>query len=319
MLSTLPTRVLQNHLLPFLCTLPSHGAMPTPVQCMSTQRDAVFFGCVNRKTQAMVRETVLKHMEVVASIFLSQEDKAKLLQRVKKKYTGYILKEYFDLLTTYGFKLRLRWFTSGEDEDGEYEEKEHVSDCCVTPDEALAAFETFRSGSTADRETGQRSCDLELWSSDERQLLAKMPTFWWEDNATLMHLNMLSQDLADFSRGMYKCSDMDIPYSDMAIEFGESQLSGVHVNMLLAQALEGDLSLSTLYLKPDPVQYRKPQNPLHMEILLKKAVQAFQGSYVIGHSTDLPPGLRFSGLPGWQRLYDDWYGRAPTAPLDNGW
>lgn len=102
----------------------------------------------------------------------------------------------------------------------------------------------------------------------DRKTLVEIDTWYWTVPINLMHFNILSQDLANFCRTLWRASGrkMDL-YCDMAIEFGESKYSTVTIASLVKKATGMSGLRHVMYFRTAKLDNGATKE--HSEILIK--------------------------------------------------
>ena len=122
--------------------------------------------------------------------------------------------------------------------------------------------------------------------SDDRRVLAEINVDFWCEGINLMHFNQKSQDLANFCRILWSASGRDIRhYSDMAIEFGDSEYSDVEIKELVEEVTvtATDWNDNIAYIQTATLTQGSTSNE-SIELLNRLfAVEVF----AIAHRTDL--------------------------------
>ena len=207
-------------------------------------------------------------------------------------------------------RLKLSWVVQSEgQEDIPWGEKEET-EVSVWAEDFAASGRVRMVATNATGENDERNVTATLVRTttkkgDKEEELATVKLLWWADRelAHLMNFNMLMQELADFSSTLWGAAGRSRrAYSDMAIEFGESPHSRQDVNELIEEATGApDEAEETLYVQN--VRVHKGGDPPTDVPLLFDAVRACFNAHTIGHSADLPAGLRWTDInTGWVSL-----------------
>ena len=300
-LSVIPMDVLQQRLLPLL--LSDLGLRYDPAaQSLSALADVVRLSRADRRLRALVHDLVLPQLEFPlrcsgAEVPGTFPDAAKLLH-------GVLAKRREEEQT----ELVLSW----TEEDFETEERTEFrvsAGCALGPDQDQSLNAKFElDENCSDGDFGEQNFTMELVdTADHQRVLAKMDVvhFGGRKLATFRSFDGISAGMCDFAQTVLTAS---------------GHHSSRIINELIAQALgenfQEKISSSTLYLNTERAQMMRqfnPGAPKHVSTLLRKACMFFEMSYVIGHETDLPPGLGFSELPGWRQVASGgkWHVRLP--------
>ena len=185
------------------------------------------------------------------------------------------------------FRLDIQWCMGHINEEGNWNKTSSIEEISVGKLAKSRAIQKNEAGENNEfrlefvlRDNNTNSSS----SSSNSTILASLSTYCWVDmaGANLMHFNQLSQDLANFCRPLWVdagCRERD--YSDMAIEFGESQYSRVKVNHLVKRATGIDKT-EIVYIK----SVQDVKEPCHLKTLLKLIVQSLPSALIIAFETD---------------------------------
>lgn len=137
--------------------------------------------------------------------------------------------------------LEIKWENYDFDAEPEVTHKYSMFADEIPEGEDFAMSRVFQDDTQKSEEGENHEHDFTLCLVDSksasRKILVAFDVTYWTVPINLMHLNQLSQDLANFCRYLWKASGRDEnDYSDMAIEFGNSPYCRVKISTLVEEA-----------------------------------------------------------------------------------
>lgn len=145
---------------------------------------------------------------------------------------------------TQKFFLEIKWFRLEWIKNGNDNKLEEFNFSMFADD--IPESKSFKSSRVFEKKNGSEQGENHEYiltfclvnsKEKDRKTLVEIDTWYWTVPINLMHFNILSQDLANFCRTLWRASGrkMDL-YCDMAIEFGESKYSTVTIASLVKKA-----------------------------------------------------------------------------------
>jgi hypothetical protein len=140
------------------------------------------------------------------------------------------------------YYLEIKWENYGDDSDGNWvTTKYSMFDDEISDENGGIEMSRVFEGAEKKDEGENHQLYLTLClvdgKSEDRKTLVEIEVYYWTLPINLMHFNILSQDLANFCRDLWKAAGRNADdYCDMAIEFGESRFSKVEILELIEEA-----------------------------------------------------------------------------------
>lgn len=140
------------------------------------------------------------------------------------------------------YYLEIKWENYGDDANGNWmTTKYSMFDDEISDEDGGIEMSRVFVGAEKKEEGEDHELCLTLClvdgKSEDRKTLVEIEVYYWTVPINLMHFNMLSQDLANFCRDLWKAAGRNADdYCDSAIEFGESRFSKVEILELIDEA-----------------------------------------------------------------------------------